>query len=889
MKRPPAVLWLVGLTRHQPMRLAATAAGIAVAVSLVMTLGAFLTGSERTMTRRAGQDVAVDWQVEVAHGADPAAVRDQLLHTPGDAAVRTVHLAPTTGLVATTGGTIQHTGPGVVLGLGSSYRSTFPGQIRQLAGVPDGVQLAQQTAANLKVHPGDQVAVGLPGHPAVTATVAGVVDLPHADSLFQRVGARSGAQPVAPPDNVLILPRATFAQVFGPLPGLVTTQFHVRRDAPLPANPAGAYTQDTASARNVEAASAGGALVGDNLGAALGSARRDAAYARMLFLFLGLPGVVLAATLTVAAVATGTDRRRAEQALLRVRGVSRALVLRLAAAETIVIAVVGSALGVAVGAVLSHAVIGTSLTGATGTLALWACVATAVGLVISLVTTLLPAWRDLRSRRVLDGRRGGGTIASLNTPWWLKYGLDVVLLGLAGLVYWASSGNNYSLVLAPEGVPTVSVSYWAFFGPALFWLGAAGLLTRVVLLAVKHGRPALGALMRPLAGRLASTGAASLSRRRVALSRAVVLLALSLAFATSTAVFNATYAQQAEVDALLTNGADVTVTLPAGTTPPPGLRTELATIPRVRAVEPMQHRFAYVGSDLQDLYGVHPNSITGATALQDAYFTGGTAAEILHRLATAPDSVLVSAETVKDYQLHLGDTLRLRLPDPLNGNPVTVPFRFAGIVNEFPTAPKDSFFVANADYVARATGDATAGTYLLDTGGRGQQRVADEVRTLVGTAATVTDITQARGHVGSSLTSVSLDGLTRVELAYAIVICVAAGALVLGLGVAERRRGFAILTVLGARRRHLAGLVASEGALLVIGGTVGGTVIGATLSGMLIKVLTGVFDPPPATVAVPGIYLAATLCAVTGAVAVVAALSARHSTRRPAVEELREL
>ena len=91
---------------------------------------------------------------------------------------------------------------------------------------------------------------------------------------------------------------------------------------------------------------------------------------------------------------------------------------------------------------------------------------------------------------------------------------------------------------------------------------------------------------------------------------AIVLLALAVAFAASTATFNATYQAQAEVDAQLTNGADVTVTEPPGAVVGPAAGNQLAAIPGVQAVEPIQHRFAYIGADLQDLYGVNPASIT---------------------------------------------------------------------------------------------------------------------------------------------------------------------------------------------------------------------------------------------------------------------------------------
>lgn len=85
----------------------------------------------------------------------------------------------------------------------------------------------------------------------------------------------------------------------------------------------------------------------------------------------------------------------------------------------------------------------------------------------------------------------------------MKGGVDFILIAGALLVFWASSAYNYSLVLAPEGVATISVSYWAFLGPALLWLGAVMLLWRIANLTLQHGRRPLARLIRPLTGRLA--------------------------------------------------------------------------------------------------------------------------------------------------------------------------------------------------------------------------------------------------------------------------------------------------------------------------------------------------------------------------------------------------
>src|SRR3954470_3377254 len=157
------------------------------------------------MTARAVASVSVDWQVEVQPHAQPSTVVDTVQSAPSVKAALPVGFANSTGFVAQTSGSTQTTGPGIVLGIPPSYRAQFPGAIRTLVGADSGVLVPQQAAANLHVAPGDTVQIGRAGLAPVDVTVDGVVDLPQADSLFQKIGAPVGGQPVAPPDNVLIL------------------------------------------------------------------------------------------------------------------------------------------------------------------------------------------------------------------------------------------------------------------------------------------------------------------------------------------------------------------------------------------------------------------------------------------------------------------------------------------------------------------------------------------------------------------------------------------------------------------------------------------------------------------------------------------------------------
>jgi putative ABC transport system permease protein len=121
-----------------------------------------------------------------------------------------------------------------------------------------------------------------------------------------------------------------------------------------------------------------------------------------------------------------------------------------------------------------------------------------------------------------------------------------------------------------------------------------------------------------------------------------------------------------------------------------------------------------------------------------------------------------------------------------------------------------------------------------------------------------------------------------------VALAVAATGLLLSLGFTERRRTFALARALGARPRQLGGFVWGEVLLVALGGALFGSLLGWTLSAMLVKVLTGAFDPPPTALAVPWAYLAA-VAAVTGAAAALAAFRAITVAGRPALEVLRDL
>ncbi|WP_155300332.1 ABC transporter permease [Deinococcus kurensis] len=866
--------WIRGLLLRRPLRMWGSVTGVALTVLFLSLLLSFVLAGRANMTVRAIQSVPVDWQVLLGQTVSRTEAVQAIQAATPTKTILPVGYADVPGFTSRTGGTVQITGAGKVLGLPIGYAAAFPAELRPLVGAGTGVLLSQQTAANLHAGVGDRVQISRYGAPPVAVTVSGVVDLPQADSLFQAVGAPKGLAPQAPPDNVLLLSAAQWSALFTPQqtarPDTVRQQLHVRLNQILPGDPGRAFDQVNRLANNVEARLAGSAVVGNTLAARLDGARESALYAEALFLFLGLPGAILAAALTFNVAGASAAQRRQEAALLRVRGASERRILHLGGAEALTVALLGTALGALLAALTSP-----WLTGGTPVSLLSLLPPALAGVALALSATLLPTWQAVRQSTVTAQRQ---SVPRTTTPLWQTLYLDVALLALAGLVFWRNAAGGYQLVLAPEGVAKASVQAEAFIAPVAFWLGGTLLALRLMDRLLR--RAALRRLLRPISGHLAAVVAAALERQGSLLKRGSALVALAVSFAVSTAIFNATYNDQARVDAVLTNGADVTVT--GGPNAPAGTQlAALRTLPGVTDAQPLMHRFAYVGADLQDIFGIDAAHFTDVSRLSNTYFKDMTVKEALATLLTTPNAVLVSQETVNDYNLALGDAIHLRLLNAQTHQYQVVPFTFVGVIREFPTAPKDSFLVANASYLAQRTGNPQAEVALLRVSGD-PARVMQDAQHLTARlpGVQVTDLKSVRSTIASGLTAVNLAGLSRIELSFAVLMLSAATGLVFALGLAERRRTFTVLNALGATRSQLAAFLNGE-ALVVAGlGGLFGAIIGLGVAQTLIKLLQGVFDPPPEHMLLPWLYLLALVLAAGLSTALALSFAARASTRR---------
>jgi putative ABC transport system permease protein len=888
--------------RRRPAQTATQALVLALAVALLGAMILFIGHSLRTMTASATRSVPLDLQGPVRDYRQARSLAGRIVRQLDIAQASAVATAPFAG--------VSHRGPAGVTDAGAgSILAVPPGYLHHIdtfrflrGGLrPGQIVLDQQLAATLRAQVGDSVSLRLGAHaPPRRFKVGGVALVSAADTLFQPLNPQVGPAPAQPPANIAILPVATFARTVGAaLPSLGTAspasaavpgalsgvQWQVQAQldrGSLGGTPNEAFKRAGQIRNSVERSFPGKIQFVDNLSEALEGAAGDALYAEALFIMLAVPGALLALGLAYLAALGTVERDRRELALLRARGASRRQLLAMAATESSIVGLLAGLLGAGISfaavTLLIEGSVGLNPSRAVSVVVVCVALAIAGGMVARLGAGL----RAL-SETVAAGRRG---TQPGRRPFWQRLYLDFVALAISGLIYWLTASTGFSAVVNPDSNPTLSLSIYMFFAPALLWIGATLLLVRL------HGT-----LFSSIAARLHGGGQssnrrtfllASASRRGPAINRGLVFVGLLLAFGVSLGIFASTYNQQAGVDAQLTLGADITATAPPGVAAKSGLAKRIEAVLGVAATSAVDHSYAYVGPDLQDTFGIEPATIGAATTLRDSYFIGGGAQTMLSRLQSRPDGVLVSKETITDYSLKLGDLLRLRVLDHRSGKFHIVPFHVVGTVQEFPSAPRDSFMVANLSYL-RKTDRAGGPNVVFASASEDPAAVASRVATATrGFGVSVKDIRQQSVQTVSSITTVDLIGISRLEQAFAIILAAAAMWLFINLVVSERRHEFATMAALGASLRDIGAFVRSEAVAVLAAALALAAVLGWLLAEMLIAMLQHVFDPPPDHLAVPWGFLGLLALAAMGGALLAAAAAARSLRRLPLGAILRE-
>ncbi len=877
-------------------------AALAASVALLGAMLLFVGNSLRAMSGSAVRSVPLDWQGPATSLAQTKKVAGGVARQPGVLQASPTATAPFASAAHSGSAGLTSAGSGAVLAVPPDYLKNIH-TFRMLNGSvrPGAVVLDQQMAATLKAQIGDVVKLAArKGGPEHSFPVSGVALVTAGDQLFQPLNPVAGPGPAQPPANVAIMPLDTFAGTLAPdlrtiIPASVGasaqpgaqdgTQWQVQAQLdPKPltsGSPSAALKQADHTRNRVERSLPGQVQFVDNLADSLNTAAGDAMYAITLYIMLAIPGALVALGLAYLAALGTAERDRRDLALLRARGAGRRDLILLAAVESLVVGIVAGLVGAATAFAAVSLLVkgGAHLTLARGLITTGACILLAsAGAAAARLASAASALRGT----IAEGRRGGGRE---RRPLWQRLYLDVAALAVSGLIYWLTARTGFSAVVNPDSNPTLSLSVYMFFAPALLWIGATLLLVRL------RGRMlewTVGRMAGRRAGTLADFLLASAGRRGAAINRGLVVVGLLLAFGVNLGIFTATYNQQVNVDAQLTLGADVVATAPPGAAAKGNLASRIDAVPGVKATTALDHSYAYVGPDLQDTYGIDPSSFTRATTLRDSYFVGGSARDMMSRLQRTPDGILVSKETITDFSLKRGDLLKLRVLDRASGKFRVAPFHVVGVVQEFPSAPKDSFMVANLSHLETA-GHGTGPNVVFAKSNGDPPAVTRRVAAATkGDGTEVKDIRQQSAQTVSSITTVDLTGISHIEEAFAIILAAAAMGLFVALGLAERRHEFATMAAVGAPLREIGAFLWSEAAIVLAAAFALAAGLGWLLSKMLVAMLQHVFDPPPDALAIPWVFLSGLAGAAVVATLIATALAARGLRRLPLGAILRE-
>jgi putative ABC transport system permease protein len=886
---------------RNPRRTLASLAGVVLAVGLFSGIAFFVDSSAATMTAHAIGPVALDMQVdliaplEAPSGPNADTLLGDIKSLSGVSSVDRLGIVdlPAGSLSA---GATTLAAPLRVFAFDPSFLSRYP-MVRLSSGSyaagsallsPDASRLLGVTSGSIDLKvPGRQSTVSLP--------VSGIADFSHADPLFASRSADNQGEFATVP-NVLVVTTAVFEQTILPAlrvdaaaaapvlktPAVVELDVQLDRSQ-LAVDPTAAAIRTAGLRRSIERIAPGQVTVIDNLTDALTSAKGDAILAKVLFIFLGLPGVLLAAYLSRYAGSLLAQAQRRERATLRARGAGPAQLLQALAYNTVAIGIIGSVLGLGLGFAGLLILFGRSALTSAGSQSylLSAGLALAAGVLTTAVALYLPG-RQALTREVSEERRE--MEAEQTVPGWLRLRLDLAMLlgaALVGTITYLAGGYKPT---AAEG-QSVSLSFYVLLAPLLGWIGASLLGVRL-LLALAHRLP--DSTRARFGSTTAGTLRRSLRRRSQALASGVIAISLAVAFGVSLTLFIGTYQMEKLSDARFVVGSDLRVTPSVATRQPSSFASSLQ-VSGVTAVSPVLTGSATVGTDKRALAAVDPATLQKVASLPDTFFIGTSAATALSSLNTDPSGILVSDELARTFNVQPGDPVNVRLTN-VAGKLQPATFHAIGRFKNFPAFPQGIDLVANLGYYQAATGTTSVDFFLVkatqpddvSVGNLAAVLRSGSVPVLVDTTTTAVNRDQ------SSLASLNLRGLGRLESLYTVLMS-AAGIAIFTFGLLlQRRKEYVTMRALGMRMSQVRTLVLGEAGTVAGLSLVLGSLVGVGMAILFVQILTPLFTIPPTSLAVPAAQLALLGAAVAGATAAAALVAGNTLRRLSLVELLRE-
>lgn len=885
--------WLLaGSVRRAPRRLALAALAVAFPVAMLATTLLDVDAAVRSMTTVALAPVQVEQRgVATSLDVDTAMVARKLAAVPG--VVRVERFAAADVVVSDPARGEKATAR--LFAVDPGYLAHHPWVHVASGSLERGALLNETLRSRAGLGTARRVSVELSGGngPLATLPVGGTVDLRQATTWFAIPTGEVQGDIAAVP-RAVVVDYATFQRALLPAlrralgpatsvlnPGAtdlppVDLEVHVAVDhAAYPADPGRAAAWSATLQRVLERQVPGAVVVADDAAEALSLAQADATNAKVLFLLLGIPGVLVAAALGLAAESALAEAHRREEALLRLRGASERQLLQLTAAHAALAGALGAAVGVtaAIAAVswVNHQPIWRAVPA--GRLAVSLALALAAGAAVVGVR-LAGLVRAGRRSEVASARR---LLERGWTPAWRRGHLDLAAILAAVVILGVNQLTGGLRRSAVEGT-SLALFFYVLLAPIALWLGVTLLALRGLLVGFAHRTRPESERARPLAS---WRGAALrwLGRRPARTAVALLLGTLAVAFGAETVAFVATYQKARHADTAAAFGSDLRL-VPA--TEPPAPLPRLG--PAVAAATPVRYVGARVGSDRKTIMALDPTSYPHAVTVAPRLVAGNG----VDALTRDPQGVLVAQEIAQGFSVGPGDLLPVTIFPDDEEKRRNLNLRVVGVFRSVPPTDPAAELV---------TSTAAFASYLLPppdfylvraAGGSGATQAASALRRAG--AEHDFQVTTIAEHTRSgqrSLTALNLAGLSHIESAGA-ALAAAVGVAVLGAFLTlERRRELAILRAIGADTPRALTGPALEGAIAVLGSLAIGVPVGLGLAALAVQVLGLFFTLPPPLLAVPVAALAGLVALTVGASAVALGAALRAAGGQAVAEVLR--
>ncbi|MCE5260237.1 MAG: ABC transporter permease [Chloroflexi bacterium] len=583
-----------------------------------------------------------------------------------------------------------------------------------------------------------------------------------------------------------------------------------------------------------------------------------------LVLFL-IPFIGLVIYFIVLVASGAVQRQRLEIAMLKSRGSSSSQVFGLYVLQALLMAIIALILGPILGRLIAKGIGATyaflsfrtreSLNVAITPTAIEYAV---VGLVIAMLATVLPALSA--SRQTVVGARHD-TSRRARAPFWQRFYLDLILMGLAIYAYYVLKQQGFLVGLMQMGdTQSPFTNPLLFLAPSLFIVAFSLLAVRLFPLLIRL--PAwISSQMNGVSLLLALR---NLTNSGYAHTGLLLILLLTTSLGTFTASAARTMDDNVESQIRYKVGADVVLSEASGllsqVEAEPAAKEEgtttAATPEPVYLVQPVEEHLNADGVTAVARVGRFKGSArlgssfgTGTVLGIDRLdypkvgyyrrdFTPNSLGDLMNRLAMQYDGIIVSRDVLDKSGLQIGDTLPIQ--GLISSSSQAVLFTIVGVMDYWATAyPADgSFFVANLEYIFEQTGGVKPWEVWLEVDDSvDYEALSASVENLGYVIIGGTDARAQLDEAQRRPERTGLFGFLSVGFIFTIALSMLAQIIYALLSFRQRFIQFGMIRAIGLTSRQLAVSLSTELALITIMGVGVGLVGGLVTSRLFIPFL----------------------------------------------------